>query len=358
MVSERENFIRNVRMAGPEYMPCSVVISMASWDQWRGQMEEVVMRHPVIFPDYKKGQYDWDNLPYGPGRHKGERLRDAWGCVWQCAVSGLEGIAVEHPLDDWSKLQNWQAPDPLKTGDREPVDWDAVRRNIADAKARGELTSGGLPHGFFLMRLTYLRGFENLMLDLATEPPQLRRLIEMVAAHSRTITGQYLAMDVDVLNLGEDLGTQTASVISPAMFRKWCVPEYKKLTRPFKKAGKIVFLHSDGYILDLMDAFEECGIDIVNPQDLVNGIDNIARVCKGRFCIRLDVDRQKIVPFGTRQEIRDLIEESVRKLGSPQGGLELIAGIYPPTPPENVDALCCAMEQFRTYWFAREKVET
>ena len=41
----------------------------------------------------------------------------------------------------------------------------------------------------------------------------------------------------------------------------------------------------------------------------------------------------------------------MRKLGDPSGGLELICGIYPPTPPENVDALCEALRKFRTYWW-------
>ncbi|HUT74906.1 MAG TPA: hypothetical protein VM221_08775 [Armatimonadota bacterium] len=41
----------------------------------------------------------------------------------------------------------------------------------------------------------------------------------------------------------------------------------------------------------------------------------------------------------------------VRKLGSPAGGLGLLVGMYPPTPPENVDPLCDAMEEFRTYWW-------
>jgi hypothetical protein len=121
--------------------------------------------------------------------------------------------------------------------------------------------------------------------------------------------------------------------------------------QPCREAGCHVALHSDGYIMELMDEFHDCGVTIINPQDLCNGIDDLAREVKGRFCLRLDIDRQVIVPFGTRQEIRDLIEEEVRKLGSPQGGLEMIAGIYPPTPAENVDALCEAMEEFRTYWW-------
>jgi uroporphyrinogen-III decarboxylase len=49
--------------------------------------------------------------------------------------------------------------------------------------------------------------------------------------------------------------------------------------------------------------------------------------------------------------VHDLIEEGVRKLGSPEGGLELSCGVYPPTPPENVDALIGAMEEYRTCWF-------
>jgi len=103
--------------------------------------------------------------------------------------------------------------------------------------------------------------------------------------------------------------------------------------------------------MEFMDEFVKAGVDIINPQDLLNGVDNLARDVKGRMCIRLDVDRQTIVPFGTRQEIRELIEEEVRTLGSPAGGLEFICGIYPPTPPENVDAVCSALEEFRTYWW-------
>ena len=109
-------------------------------------------------------------------------------------------------------------------------------------------------------------------------------------------------------------------------------------------------LHSDGYLMDIMDDILGSGVTIINPQDLCNGIDDLARKVKGRVCINLDVDRQSIVPFGSPKEIRELIEEEVRTLGSPEGGLEFVCGIYPPTPPKNVDAVCSAMEEFRTYW--------
>ena len=65
----------------------------------------------------------------------------------------------------------------------------------------------------------------------------------------------------------------------------------------------------------------------------------------------LEILQKKACPFGKPAEIRELIEKEVLTLGSPQGGLMLTCGIYPPTPAENIDAVCGAMEEFRTYWF-------
>jgi uroporphyrinogen-III decarboxylase len=85
----------------------------------------------------------------------------------------------------------------------------------------------------------------------------------------------------------------------------------------------------------------------------VNGIDNIARAVKGRVCIEIDIDRQSVLPFGSPGDVRELVREEVQKLGSPQGGLSMICGIYPPTPLANVEALCSALEEYRTYWVGR-----
>ncbi len=350
-LAERENYLRTVEMTGPEWIPCRIVISGASYNQLRDDIEEVMARHPILFPKFKKGQRDYDNWDFGPGHRAGEDFEDAWGCIWRSDIDGIEGVVTNAPLADWDALERYEPPDPLVTADRGPVDWEANRRNIAARKERGELTAGGVPHGYLFMRMYYLRGFENLMCDFATEDPRLQDLIDMLVEHNAKIVGQWLDMDVDLINFGEDLGTQTASMISPWDFAKWITPAYTKLIKPCREKGALVALHSDGYIMELMDEFVKCGIDVINPQDLCNGIDALAAEVKGRMCIRLDIDRQSIVPFGSGREIHDLIEEDVRKLGSPAGGLELLCGIYPPTPAENVEALCEAMEDFRTYYW-------
>lgn len=350
-LSERENYLRNASMAGPEWIPMGVSISGATWNQLREEAEDVLVHHPVLFPDFQKGRQDFNVWDPGPAYRAGERFRDAWACVWLTSMDGIEGVVVEHPLDNWARFDSFSPPNPLVHGDRGPAGWESARREIEEKKEKRIHSIGFVPHGFLFMRLTYLRGFQNLLIDLVEEDPRLLRLIDMLTAHNRTIVDQWLSMGVDVVNFGEDLGTQKAPIISPAMFRRWIAPAYKALMQPCRDAGCHVVLHSDGYIMDLVRDFMDAGVTILNPQDLCNGIDNLAREVKGRMCIQLDIDRQKIVPFGTRNDIFDLIEEEVRKLGSPRGGLEMVAGIYPPTPPENIDALCCALEKFRTYWW-------
>ncbi len=351
MLSARENYIRNATFQGPEYIPAGVHISPASLIEGGPAIEEVMARHPVLFPDFEAGKIDFEHYEFLPEQTIGDVV-DPWGCKWQCSVNGIIGIVVEHFLSDWSALENLTPPPVLpQNAQRITSDWEAERERIERERREGKLTWGEIYHGFFFMRLQDLRGFGNLMCDLVEEPPELWRLIEIVKKHAAALVEHYLQLGVDMMGFGEDLGTQTSSFISPEMFAKFVTPVYKELMAPVKEAGKLVYLHSDGYIMDLMDDFEAAGVDIINPQDLVNGIDALAKEVKGRFCISLDVDRQTVVPFGTPGDIHALIEEEVRKLGDPAGGLQLVVGIYPPTPPENVDALCEAIEKFRTFWW-------
>ncbi len=350
-LNERENYLRNARFQNPEWMPCSVGISDASWNQWREEMEKVVMRHPKIFPDFEPGRKDFDNYNFSDLQKAGRSYKDSWGCLWECAVDGIAAAIAGHSISSWDKLGSYVPPDAELLEDRgSPADWEGARRYVERARKDGKVVSGGFPHGFLFMRLYYLRGFENFMIDVATGDSRLKELIEVVQSFNRTLLRKWLEIGVDVMTFGDDLGAQKSSVLSPKDFRRWIAPGYRELMGPCRKAGIEVYLHSDGHILELMDDIISSGVTIVNPQDLVNGLEELEREVKGRVCIFLDIDRQSVVPYGSRAEIYELIEEGVKRLGSPRGGLGLVCGIYPPTPPENVDAVCSAMEKLQNYW--------
>ena len=350
-MSDRENYLRAARFQNPERIPTDVGISDASWDYYRGEMEQMALHHPDFFPYVNQGWRDYDQYDFGPAYRKGEPFNDNWGCRWETPMNGIEGVVTYSPLKDWTAYGGYSMPDIETQDDRSEANW-GERIGEADlARKNDELIFFSLPHGFLFLRLTYLRGFENMMCDMADEDPRFVRLFDELVAYNLKLVERYVKIGADVMGFPDDLGTQTGSIVSPAMFEKWFEPAYRKLMAPSKKANILTHFHSDGKTLDILESQIRAGVDIVNPQDLANGIDNLAKYIKGHVCIDLDIDRQSIIPYGTRMEIFELVEEEVKKLGSPSGGLMLSAGIYPPTPPDNVDALCSALRKYQRYWW-------
>ena len=117
-----------------------------------------------------------------------------------------------------------------------------------------------------------------------------------------------------------------------------------------RESGCIVHVHSDGDVRVLMEDLLECGLDVINMQDLVNGIDWIRDNLKGRVCINLDIDRQNVTFRGTPAQIEALIRKEVEEIGSKEGGLMMIYGLYPGVPLENANAVMDAMEKYRTHY--------
>lgn len=108
-------------------------------------------------------------------------------------------------------------------------------------------------------------------------------------------------------------------------------------------------MHTDGHIWEIIPDLIECGVNVVNPQVRANGLENLARVCKGKVCVNLDLDRQ-MFPFGTPADIDAHVREAVETLGSPEGGLWLQAEIGPDVPLENVEAIAAALEKYRGHF--------
>lgn len=348
-MTERENYLKTVRLQNPKWIPMHISTNLASLIEYKGEMEEVITRYPEFFGPFTKGSIDYSR--YGDGSCDIVE-HDSWGYDWHYSMHGIEGCVTAHPLADWANLAHYKAPDPDLTLDRGGKrDWEREFASIKQRKEKGQITQGGLVHGFLFLRLQYLRGFENLMCDMYDEEPNLDRLISMIDEHNLKIIERYCQAGVDIIEVPEDLGAESSMIISREMFRRYIKPSYRKITDICKQNKALIAIHSDGYILDIIDDLIDVGMDIINPQDLCNGIDNLKRELKGKACIRLDIDRVKITPYGTRNEIFELIEEEVKVLGSPHGGLEFIYGVYPPVTPDRLNYLCEALKKYQRYWW-------
>ena len=217
MMSYRENWLRTMEFRGPEWIPCSVGFAPITWKSHGAALEEIMLAHPKLFPGYRAGSacfYDEMPVVY----RQGEDFRDNWGCLWRNIQEGLEGLVVENPLADWTALDSYTPPDVASKEERGDRDWEATRRHIEAAKAAGHLAGGNGERLFD--RMYFLRGFENLMMDFATDDPHLPRLVELLTQYELSLIDRWLDMGVDFVGFHTDIGTQIALMFSPAKFRQ------------------------------------------------------------------------------------------------------------------------------------------
>ena len=316
--------IKAMNLDGPEYVPVGVGILPSAWMKHREALDAIIRRYPAVFGKQNADRdYDAVGGTYVAGEHV-----DVWGCVWSNVHTGREAIVTGHPVPTRQAVRTLTMP-------------------TEDA---------GLPHGFMYLRLQDLRGFEELMIDFAEEPPELQQLIDIVLEYNLRQTRLRIAkLQADgaepgrVLYFGDDLGTQKALPIGPDAWRKYLKPCYRAIYGPVRDAGFSVYMHSDGQIFPIIQDLIECGINVINPQIRANGLDNLVATCKGKVCVDLDLDRQ-LFPFCTPADIDAHVRRAVEALGSPEGGLWLRAEIDDGVPLENVEAICAALDKVRGFF--------
>jgi len=345
-MTKRENYLRAVRFERPDHIPMTFAINAACWHAYPHEaLFELQASHPLLFPDFSRPSGDFK--PYiHPVARKGVPYTDDFGCVWETMEDGITGTVTGHPLAEWSSFASCRFPDPEVCTGIGPIDWMKTNTEIAAARACGELTWGGLRHGHTFLQLCDLRGYQNLMFDMADDEPNLHILLEKLEAFNLHTVNRYLDAGVDVIGYGEDLGMQKGPMVSPAFFREFIKPSYQRLMKPARDKGTIVHMHSDGDLHDLIEDLIDGGVEVINLQDLVNGVEWIANRFAGKVCVDLDIDRQVVTPYGTPDEIDDLIRSEVEAIGRKEGGLTMIYGLYPGVPLENVKALMDAMEKY------------
>jgi hypothetical protein len=355
-MDSRENWLRAIEYRHPQWIPCWVDFAPIAWRHYRGDLERMLAEHPKVAPGFEPGRLkDFNTMPVG--YRKGELMTDKWGCKRLCLNDGIAGLAVSHPLADWRALAAYRPPDPLSgaldeitqghwgflNGHLTPLTWPEADREFRARRARGELVIGDGEK--LLDRLYMLRGFENLMVDFATEPPELERLIAMVERYELKLIDHWLSLDVDAISFHTDFATQTGLMISPKSFRKYLVPLFTSLFQTCRRAQKHVILSSDGVTVDVAEDLRQCGVTMHDPQLGPNTAQAIARAFKGRMCVVVDLDQQRF-PFMKAGEMRDQVKEVIDTISLPEGGLMIRANFNDTdTPLAIVEELLVALER-------------
>ena len=152
-----------------------------------------------------------------------------------------------------------------------------------------------------------------------------------------SIAGPY----VQVVQIGDDYGSQNGPMFSPEMFRELIKPYNTELISFIKKKAPNakIYLHSCGSVRAYLDDFIEMGVDILNPvQPNTFGMETAAlkRDYGDRLSFQGAIDVQGMMQ-GSKSQVK---EEAMRRINdlAPGGGYIVAPAnnITADIPPENI----------------------
>ena len=287
-----------------------------------------------IFPGYGAEKFD-------PNDSDG---RDPWGVPTHKMQAGLASYQEygEGPLASYA--------DPAQLADY--ADWpDPGRFNYAAARALAQRarTFGFATIGPWISHFEiycHLRGMENALMDVVAEPEFLDAALDHIDAIQTRMLERFLAELGDLIDLvfiSDDMGTQESQLISIAAYERHLKPRLKRWVDLIHRHGKKILFHTDGAARAFVPHLIECGVDLLNP---------IQHVCPGMDCAALKrdfgerlifhggVDNQRVLPFGSTEDVRKEVTACLRTLGAGGGYLPSSChNIQAGTPPENVIAM-------------------
>lgn len=267
--------------------------------------------------------------------HRVGKYVDPWGCVFSNAQDGIIG-EVKQPLvqdDDWEDVDRIHIPTEWLS-----VDIDQV--NAFCAKEERYVLGVGRPRPF--EQLQFIRGTENLYMDLVDPPEKMLDFMQKMHRFYCDLLEVWAQTDVDGLRIMDDWGAQRSLLISPEMWRTYFKPMYADYAEIAHAHGKKIFMHSDGYILDIYPDLIEIGIDVLNSQLFCMGVENLAPYA-GKICFWGEIDRQNLLPYGTTEQVEAAVKTVYDTLWKNGGCIaELEFGIG--AKPENVEAAFAAWE--------------
>jgi hypothetical protein len=258
------------------------------------------------------------------------RYVDEWGSTWYVGEPGALGEVKEPVLADWSKLASFQPPwNTIRNRDLTPV-------NRACDESRGFMISDVTANPF--ERLQFLRGAENLYLDIGYGTADFRKLLEMVHEFSLENTRLWCQTAVDGVIFMDDWGSNQGLLIHPNTWREVFKPLYREYVEMIHAAGKFAFFHSDGNIQAIYGDLVELGIDAINSQLFVMDIEELGRQYRGKIAFWGEIDRQHILPFGSPDDVRQAVLRVRRSLDNGSGGILALLEWGKNDPMENIRA--------------------
>ncbi len=268
----------------------------------------------------------WANSYYATETYSQDGLTytDEWGIGWRNSPyetrfgRGFYTEIVGHPLADDQALLTYQPPDPNRP--ELYAEAESVLKSYQD-----EYWIVGVTVTTIFETAWALRGYEQILVDMVTDPDLVDRLLDIPFNYHLTAAARLVEMGVDMIWTGDDIGAQDRMLFSPATWRRFLKPRMATFVSTLKKInpGVKVAYHSDGYIYPIIPDLVEIDIDVLNPiQPRSMDPARIKQDFGRELCFWGSIDEQHTLPFGTPEEVRQEVLARLQTIGR-DGGLIL-----------------------------------
>lgn len=269
---------------------------------------------------------------------------DIWGVRRKVVAYG----AGSYDEIDHHPLANAENPDQLAQYPWPKTDWfdyGVLPRRIAAANADGEcciMVGNGNP----FETSWYLRGFEQIFMDLVINPELVHGIMDRVTTfyieHFQRILSAARG-EVDLVFTADDIGGQNGLLLSLEMWEQFIKPYHVRLNAAIHEHGAKVIYHTDGGVMDALPGLVDMKIDVLQALQFdAAGMDPVKMKANfgDQLCFEGGVSVQKTLPFGTPDEVREEVNHLIATLGR-DGGYVLGPShmIQAGTPPENIHAM-------------------
>ena len=303
---------------------------------WRGVAD---IRLPYDPENYRK---------FYPGGLKEGSSIDIWGVAHEPGSEAARHMTyMRNPMremEDLKEIMAYPFPDFSKG------DASHQKRQVEEIHAQGLAANGSMQCTIW-EAAWYMRGMENLMVDMSCEPEIAAYIFDKVTEQAIIRAQSFAKAGVDIIYLGDDIGMQNGPMMSTDMYRTWLKPRLKKVVDAIRKINPhiLVFYHSCGTVTEFIPDLIDCGIDVLNPiQSECMDFAKIYHTYGDKLSFHGTIGTQTTMPFGTPQEVKEQVWKNLN-IAKKYGGLFVAPThlLEPEVPWENIDAYVEACREYR-----------
>lgn len=181
---------------------------------------------------------------------------------------------LEFPVKNRKDFEAIKRRYDAKSFERYPAQWNELVSSWKHRDYPLSLGIGDKNFGFFGSLREWM-GLEKLLITFYDDPMLIHEMMDFVLESlTDTIHRAVEDVDIDRVDLWEDMGYKTGPLISPAMFREFMLPRYKRLTTFLRTHWiDVIFVDSDGNVNELVPLWLEGGVNGLLPLEVQAGMD-------------------------------------------------------------------------------------